>query len=151
MNIKTERLKKLESELRDLDQWLKLSLVPKKDMDKHKSEIVVIESKIEEEKERIQFLKDSGNTEELYATRKTNNRSTYTENPSMSEIDIGTHNPSITEGAVDVETDAIDVENSILEEHEDEVTEVEETEEEDPFSDKARWKRGLLDPDDDQW
>ena len=32
MNIKSERLKKLESEFHDLEQWLKLGLVPKKDL-----------------------------------------------------------------------------------------------------------------------
>ena len=36
MNIKSERLKKLEVELEDLEQWLKLGLVPKKDIEKHR-------------------------------------------------------------------------------------------------------------------
>ena len=39
MNIKSERLKKFETELTDLEQWLKLGLVPKKDIEKHKEEI----------------------------------------------------------------------------------------------------------------
>ena len=38
MNIKSERLKKLETELEDLEQWMQLGLVPKKDLDKHKEE-----------------------------------------------------------------------------------------------------------------
>lgn len=38
-HVKSERLKKLESELQDLEQWLKLGLVPKKDVTKHKEEI----------------------------------------------------------------------------------------------------------------
>ena len=38
-HVKSERLKKLESELNDLEQWLKLGLVPKKDIEKHKEEI----------------------------------------------------------------------------------------------------------------
>ena len=33
--MKSERLKKLEIELQDLQQWLKLGLVPKKDLEKH--------------------------------------------------------------------------------------------------------------------
>ena len=37
-HIKSERLKKLEVELTDLEQWLKLGLVPKKDVEKHKQE-----------------------------------------------------------------------------------------------------------------
>ena len=49
MNIKSERLKKLEGELQDLEQWLKLGLVPKKDMEKHKEEIRLLQQKIDEE------------------------------------------------------------------------------------------------------
>ena len=39
MNMKSERLKKFETELNDLEQWLKLGLVPKKDIEKHREEI----------------------------------------------------------------------------------------------------------------
>ena len=39
MNLKSERLKKLETELEDLQKWLNLGLVPKKDTEKHKEEI----------------------------------------------------------------------------------------------------------------
>lgn len=67
--IKSERLKKLEIELQDLEQWLKLGLVPKKDIEKHKEEILAVKSKIEEEKERLHFLRESGETEE-YVTPK---------------------------------------------------------------------------------
>ena len=63
-HVKSERLKKLETELTDLEQWLKLGLVPKKDIDKHREEIVGVRNKIEEEKERLQFLKESGEAEE---------------------------------------------------------------------------------------
>ena len=38
--MKSERLKKFENELNDLEQWLNLGLVPKKDLDKHKTEII---------------------------------------------------------------------------------------------------------------
>ena len=65
MNIKSERLKKLESELFDLDQWLKLGLVPKKDQEKHKEEIQALREKIDEEKERLRFLKENGELEEF--------------------------------------------------------------------------------------
>ena len=63
-HIKSEKLKKLETELTDLEQWLKLGLVPKKDIDKHKDEILAVKHKIEEEKDRLQFLKESGEAEE---------------------------------------------------------------------------------------
>ena len=35
MSLKSERLKKLEKELADLEHWLRLGLVPKKDIPKH--------------------------------------------------------------------------------------------------------------------
>ena len=50
-HIKSERLKKLETELNDLEQWLKLGLVPKKDVDKHKEEILVVRNKIRRKRE----------------------------------------------------------------------------------------------------
>ena len=44
--MKSERLKKLELELHDLEQWLNLGLVPKKDIEKHKIEIDQFKKKI---------------------------------------------------------------------------------------------------------
>ena len=61
--MKSERLKKLEIELQDLQQWLKLGLVPKKDLEKHRSEIEVLNSRIDEEKERLKHIKESGEGE----------------------------------------------------------------------------------------
>ena len=63
--IKSERLRKLEAELRDLEQWLQLGLVPKKDVERHQEEIRLLQAKIEEEKERLQFLKEGGEGEEF--------------------------------------------------------------------------------------
>ena len=68
--MKSERLKKLESELADLEQWLNLGLVPKKELDKHKNEIEQIKAKITEEKERLAFLKDSGSNEEFIPPKR---------------------------------------------------------------------------------
>ena len=51
--MKSERLKKLENELKDLEKWLDLGLVPNKDIEKHKMEIEAIRSRIEEEKQRL--------------------------------------------------------------------------------------------------
>ena len=69
MNIKSERLKKLETELEDLEQWMSLGLVPKKDIEKHKEEIRSLKQKIDEEKERLRFMKENGELEE-YVTPK---------------------------------------------------------------------------------
>src|SRR5271163_3291649 len=88
-HIKSERLKKLENELQDLEQWLKLGLVPKKDIEKHKEEIRTIQSKIEEEKERLQFLKESGEAEEYVTPKRPSARTGYTEMPTLPDIDMG--------------------------------------------------------------
>ena len=45
MNIKSERLKKLETELEDLETVDELGLVPKKDIDKHREEIRSLKTK----------------------------------------------------------------------------------------------------------
>lgn len=151
MNLKSERLKKLENELGDLEQWLRLGLVPKKDIPKHKEEIEAIHKKIEDEKQRLKFLKESGEVEE-YTPPKRSARPTYQEPQSMPDMSVGEE----TEGGYDMETESYDVETATGEETS-ETTE-EETpsyiydEDEDPFSDKNRWKRGILeDPDADEW
>jgi hypothetical protein len=156
-HIKSERLKKLEMELQDLEQWLKLGLVPKKDIEKHKEEIQTIRAKIEEEKERLQFLKESGEAEE-YTTPKrvASSRTGYTEMPTIPDIDVG-ETAGMTDAGFDMETDAMDVESSVIEEREEAEDEsgtaaVEEEDEESFFSDRNRWRRGgIIDPDADEW
>ena len=55
--MKSERLKKLELVLQDLEQWLNLGLVPKKDIPKHEGEIQALKDRVNEEKARLQSLK----------------------------------------------------------------------------------------------
>jgi len=157
-HIKSERLKKLEVELNDLEQWLKLGLVPKKDIQKHKEEILAVHSKIEEEKERLQFLKESGEAEEYVTPKRPSTRTGYTEMPTIPDIDMGETATGISDTGFDMETETGDVEtSSVIEEREegDEETSKEEDEEEDDdsfFSDKNRWRRGgIIDPDADEW
>jgi len=157
-HIKSERLKKLEVELNDLEQWLKLGLVPKKDIEKHKEEILAVRAKIEEEKERLQFLKESGDVEEYTTPKRQTTRAGYTELPTIPDIDIGETAGAMTDAGFDMETDAMDVESSVIEEKDEGATEeegaAEEEEEEDEsyFSDRNRWKRGgIIDPDADNW
>lgn len=158
-HIKSERLKKLEVELQDLEQWLKLGLVPKKDVEKHKLEIKAVQNKIEEEKERLQFLKESGEAEEYVTPKRGPSRAGYTEMPTIPDIDIG-ETAAMTDGGFGVETDAIDVESSVIEEREEGEEEAgtsaaeasEDEEEESFFSDRNRWRRGgIIDPDADEW
>ena len=152
-HIKSERLKKLESELTDLEQWLKLGLVPKKDIEKHKDEIIGIKNKIEEEKERLQFLKESGEAEEYITPKKTALRAGYNDMPTIPDIDMGDAMGG-GETGFDMDTDVIEVENTTEErEEEDDQTESEEDEEDESyFSDKNRWRRGgIVDPDANDW
>lgn len=152
--MKSERLKKLESELEDLDQWMGLGLVPKKDVEKHKEEIRALKAKIEEEKERLRFLKENGELEEYVTPKRSQARQAYAEPHTLPDAEIG---ENMTDAGLDMETEAYDMETVTEEETsaggatEEEPTVFEE-EDEDPFSDRNRWKRGILeDPDRDNW
>lgn len=161
MNIKSERLKKLETELQDLQQWLKLGLVPKKDMEKHKEEISALQERISEEKERLRFLKESGEVEEYGPPKRPAHGRPAFQEASMPDMEIG--DEGLTESGLEMETESFEIETSSGEETEAEgeggeegegaaaVVE-EEEEEEDPFSDRNRWRRGILeDPDASDW
>lgn len=154
-HIKSERLKKLEGELSDLSQWLKLGLVPKKDIDKHREEIHAVQSKIEEEKERLQFLKESGEAEEYVTPKRPPARAGYTEMPTIPDIEMTDTVGNAHDTSVEVETDTGEAETSIIEEKEEseEETTTNATEEDDSyFSDRNRWRRGgIIDPDADDW
>jgi hypothetical protein len=154
-HIKSERLKKLEMELSDLSQWLKLGLVPKKDIEKHKEEILAVQSKIEEEKERLQFLKESGEAEEYITPKRPAARAGYTEMPTIPDIDMTDTAGNGHDTGIEIETEMMEADTSIIEEKEDteEETTTDTTEEDDSyFSDRNRWKRGgIIDPDADDW
>lgn len=159
MNIKSERLKKLETELEDLDRWMLLGLVPKKDMEKHKEEIRSLKVKIDEERERLRFMKESGELEEYVTPKRSASRQAYAEPHTLPDMDMGSEN--MTDAGLDMETEAYDMETITEDEQtesggssttEEESTIMEEEEDEDPFSDRNRWKRGILeDPDADNW
>lgn len=155
MNIKSERLKKLEAEFQDLEQWLKLGLVPKKDLEKHKEEMKSLSEKIGEEKERLRFLKESGEMEEYAAPKRPGGRQPVHEPQSLPDIDIAEE--GFTDAGLDMETEPFDVETTATgeeggEEGEEEAATSEDEEDEDPFSDRNRWRRGVLeDPDANDW
>lgn len=168
--IKSERLRKLETEMNDLQEWLKLGLVPKKDLDKHKEEIRLLKSKIEEEKERLQFLKEGGEAEEFIAPKRAPAKAGFNEMPTIPDIDVHETGSGLTEGSFEVDsyvTEETTVEDEEEEEYyttremddagageEVEIEEAEEEDEEDEsyFSDRNRWKRGgIVDPDADEW
>lgn len=151
--IKSERLKKLEQELFDLEQWMKLGLVPKNDISRHEEEIESIKAKIEEEKERLQFLKESGDTEE-YTPPKRQPRTAYTEVPTIPDIDMSEANGS-TDTSFEMDTNGNDNETSMTDDdRDDDETSKSDEDEESFFSDRQRWKRGfkdIVDPDANEW
>lgn len=151
--MKSERLKKLEIELNDLQQWQKLGLVPKKDIEKHQEEINLISGKIDEERERLRFLKESGDVEEYIVPKKNPGRASYADNPTIPDMDMQEDDSDNME--VTMETVTMTAESTTASEAKDDDSSDDYTrsEEEDPFSDKNRWKRGMLDvnPESDQW
>lgn len=155
MNMKSERLKKLETELEDLEQWMNLGLVPKKDVEKHKEEIRSLTAKIDEEKERLRFMKESGELEEYVTPKKSSARQAYAEPHTLPDMDLG---ENMTDAGLDMETETYEMETITEDETEsgaatsDEEGTLIEEEDEDPFSDRNRWKRGILeDPEADNW
>src|SRR3989344_1695777 len=148
MNIKSERLKKLEIELADLEQWMQLGLVPKKDIEKHVEEIRSLKTRIEEEKERLKFMKESGEAEEYVTPKRSPSRQAYAEPHTLPDMDMNE-----TDAGLDMDYDMETITEEETSPAEDgEVTLVEDSDEEDPFSDRNRWKRGILeDPDADNW
>ncbi len=148
--MKSERLKKLESELGDLEQWMKLGLVPKKELSRHEEEILSLKDRIVEEKERLQFLKENGELEEYTAPRRSPSKTVYPDTPSMSDVELSESSDNTT---FDLEVDNTDTETTdVSGGGSGEDKEEEEDEEEDPFSDKNRWRRGgIIDPDATDW
>lgn len=152
--MKSERLKKLELELQDLEQWLNLGLVPKKDIEKHKGEIESLKSRVEEEKERLQSLKENGESEE-YSVPKRNaqQRAAYQEPHTLPGVDMdeGGGSGGMTDSGMDNDSPTtFETETGTIADDEEGATTIED--DEDPFSDKNRWRRGILeDPDADSW
>ncbi|MEG0036916.1 MAG: hypothetical protein RSB82_02720 [Victivallaceae bacterium] len=148
--MKSERLKKLESELNDLEQWMKLGLVPKKEIDRHQEEISQLKLKILEEQERLQLLKENGEIEEYVTPRRSPAKTVYPEGPSISDMEF--HEPTETEIDLDArETTEIDLSDDEKEEHSSE-SDGNDYDDDDPFSDRNRWRRGgIMDPDANEW
>lgn len=152
MNVKSERLKKLETELRDLQQWLKLGLVPKKDIEKHSSEIHLIQQKIEEEKERLRYLKENDELEYVAPKRNPAPRSGFQEAHTIPDINMD--DTSVTDAGLEIETETFTETETVADDSEETISEdiTSLDDEDDPFSDSNRWRRGVLEnPDADSW
>ena len=147
--MKSERLKKLESELSDLEQWMKLGLVPNKELERHSEEIDALKRRIIEEKERLQFLKDSGEMEEFSTPRRGPTKTVYPDTPSMSDVEMNENTESGFEVEQETTTETAEESTSTDSSAEDDERS---DDEDDPFSDKNRWKRGgIIDPESNDW
>ncbi len=149
MQVKNEKLKKLEAELADLTRWLELGLVPKKDEAKHKEEIAILNEKIEEELGRMRFLKEHGDLDDYVAPKRQVGKTVYqADMPTLP----GSDQDSQTEGFEESRGgNSTTVDEGTSSEGQEETT-VSDEDEESYFSDKARWKRGgILDPEANDW
>lgn len=168
-SIKSERLKKFEIELNDLQEWQRLGLVPKKDLEKHKEEIRILKAKIDEEKERLQFIKEGEEGGEFIVPKRAPTKGAFNEMPTIPDVDLHESNSGLTDAGFEMST-YISEETSQEEETEEYYTSAEHSEEdrirtieaedekgededdESYFSEKNRWKRGgIVDPDADEW
>ncbi len=160
MTVKSDRLKKLESELRDLEEWKRLGLVPKKDQKKHEEEILAVRERIEEEQARLEFLKENGEDEEYIPPKKgVPRQSGYINMPTLPDVDLdeGANN-NTSSGYTDISsetTESTEFENTTTSDvtvSDATESDFEDEEDDDPFSDANRWRRGIADPDDeDNW
>ncbi|MGM0439683.1 MAG: hypothetical protein ACQEP8_01040 [Chlamydiota bacterium] len=145
MVMKSDKLKKMEQELADLEQWLKLGMVPQKDEAKHEEEIKALKAKINEEIDRLKFLKETGEIEEYVTPKRTTGKAAFSESTSMTDIEM---QPAHEEMDMDIEEEQQFDDDSDYDSEDEE-------ESDDAFSDNGRFKRGwggdILDPDSDEW
>ena len=139
--------------MRDLQQWLKLGLVPKKDMEKHSSEMGLIQQKVDEEKERLRYLKENDELEYVAPKRNQSPRSGFQEAHTIPDINMD--DTSVTDAGLEIENETFTESDTVSGEDSEETVSEDTTsldDEEDPFSDSNRWKRGVFeDPDSDAW
>ncbi len=151
--MKSEKLKKMEAELADLRQWLTLGLVPKKDIEKHKKEIDAVTHKIEEEKERLRHIRESGDAEEYVMPKRNQGKMAYQEAHSLPDVDSH-HESEMTDAGLDIESESYDTDSSSIFDLDDATEDrtISEEDDENPFSDRNRWRRGILeDPESNDW
>ena len=147
---KSEKFKKLEQELADLERWLDLGLVPKKDLEKHSAEIKSLKLKIEEERLKFTETKEGNEPEEYIAPKRAGAKQAFTEQSNIPDVDAADDSSDSDEE--DIGSDDSYVTDDFDDDDSSEEDEILEDDEEDPFSDRNRWRRGILeDPDSDNW
>ncbi|MCB1115611.1 MAG: hypothetical protein KDK71_03985 [Chlamydiia bacterium] len=151
--MKSERLKKLELELQDLEQWMNLGLVPKKDLEKHQGEIDILRKKVEEEKGRLDSLKEHGDGDEYSVPKRNAQQRAAFQEPHTLPGGGGEDSSGMTDAGLDSEMPtSYETEGGTMGDEDEAATTIADDDDEDPFSDRNRWRRGILeDPDSDSW
>ncbi|MCH9620702.1 MAG: hypothetical protein S4CHLAM20_01030 [Chlamydiia bacterium] len=148
--MKSERLKKLEKELAELKKWLDLDLVPKKDKEKHTVEMQTLQNKIDEEKKRLDYLKPNSDVEDFVMPKRGAAKQAY-EPQSMPDIEFDKNSDNSNfdmDNSTTFEADHTTLFDIEMAGGKDRAT-AEFEAEDDPFSDKNRWKRTKDLPEDD--
>lgn len=151
--MKSERLQKLEMELEVNESCMAAGLFPPREKERYLEEIRSVKLKIEEEKERLRFMKENGDVEEYVIPKRNPGRQAYADPHTLPDMDMG---DQMTDNASDTDfelTDTLSDEETESGESESASTEDGEEEEEDGFSRHAQARRlsQSLDPDQDNW
>ena len=115
-------------------------------------EASVAQSKIEEEKERLRYLKENDELEYIAPKRNQAPRSGFQEAHTIPDINLD--ETSITDAGLDLDNDTFSESETSADESEETVSEdiTSLDDDDDPFSDRNRWRRGVLeDPDSNGW
>lgn len=150
--MKSEKLRKWESEHADLMKMFEYDLVPKKEKEKYQLELESLKAKIEEEKQRLHYMKESGEADDFVAPKRSQKAQNY-DPQSMPDIGVEEEHSEISymeERSYDEDDPSTLWDDEEVEEGgERNSTEYNE----DAFSDKNRWKRArmIMDPDQDDW
>lgn len=140
MKKTTERLRKLEHEYKELKQILDLGLVPQKEKDKFQKELIQIESKIREEQDRLESVKENGEDSELLSKRVQGAKPIY--DASLPEVDEQQEEEA-SETSFDQSETYTMIDQSIFDIEQGGETSAGEADEhdQDHWADTARWKR----------
>jgi len=151
--IKSERLKKFESELRDLEEWQRLGLVPKKDIDKHQNDIQAIKQKITNEKDKLQSSNNCETDSLGHFLPKQSTRKIHYEGIVPEDIEVVESQNELPCSEFELTAEEDEVENSTFKEIDTEFEPSTESDENELyFSEKSRWNRLKdIDPNNDHW
>lgn len=152
--LESEKLRKLEAELADLSKIFERDLIPKREKEKHRLELENLKLKIEEERKRLLYLKESGEVEESLQMRRPQKFQNY-DPRSMPDIgfeDEQTEVSYIEDVSYEDDPSTLWVEEDILDEGGSDRSSSDE-DDGDAFSEANRWKRArqMADPDYQDW